>query len=201
MFDYIKGMLAAVDYFNEKVVIENQDIGYSIEVSKAVLDTLPSTGEPIKLFVQFSVSERDVRLFGFNLEVEREFFRLICAQVKNVGPSTALRILGSGSIAKMKEAVLRGETEIFRSVKGVGAKTAARIVNELKDYIGALDTSLIEGDTRSSYDYNTRSDAIKTLVSLGFSENTAVEKIDHVLKTIDSESTLEEVVKLALLPR
>ena len=199
MLDYIRGPLTRVDMLQEEIVIDHQSLGFRVSVSRRLIDTLPPQGEEIHIFVDLVANEREISLYGFENQAARSFFRLICKQVKNVGPSIAMRILSGGTVADMKQAILQENDAFFSAIKGIGKKTAERIVHELKDVIAGLVTGTAARKPESG-EMLIRSDAIKTLVALGIPENSAVERVNSVLNEAEEKLEVEDVVKKALKP-
>ena len=197
MLDYIRGPLARVDVLQEEIVIDHQGLGFRVSVSSRLIDALPPQGEEIHIFVDMVANEREISLYGFENQTARSFFRLICRHVKNVGPSIAMRVLSSGTVADMRHAVLQENDGFFSSIKGIGKKTAERIVHELKDVISGLPVGPAERALQSE-EIQVRNDAVKTLVALGIPENNAAEKVNSVLKETEEELEVEEIVKKAL---
>lgn len=197
MFDYIKGPLVRTDIVNEEIVIDLSGAGFRISVPARLIDRLPPPGEEVHVFVDLIAGEKDFSLYGFENEGSRSLFRLVCRQVKNVGPSTAMRILSAGTASDIKQAVLKEQDGFFSSVKGIGKKTAQRIVHELRDSITDLAEETVSEEPRDG-DAGIRHDAVKTLVALGIPENTAVEKVHDVLRQEEITIDVEELVKRAL---
>jgi Holliday junction DNA helicase RuvA len=198
MLDYIKGVLARADVTGEEVIIEQGGIGFRITVSRRYLDTLGLPGSDVRAFVELLIiNEREMKLFGFSSELERELFRLICKNVKNVGPVTAMKILGAGSVLQMKSAIANNEYSFFSSVKGIGGKTSERIVRELKDAVRGFDTGEMTAETGHAVSDNA-ADAVKTLIALGVSERAAYDKVNIALENAEEEMSVEELVKQVL---
>ncbi|MFH1709090.1 MAG: Holliday junction branch migration protein RuvA [Planctomycetota bacterium] len=198
MLDYIRGTLTAADRPGDEVVIDHGGLGFRVSVSARTMDALPPVGGPLTMFVEFVPGEREFRLFGFLSATERSLFRLICAEVKNVGPVTAIKVMGAGTVGRMKQAILEGETGFFSQIKGVGPKTSERLVHDLRDRAAALADE--PGAPAAPAAGGVRADAVKTLVTLGFTEAAAFERVAQVLKAGGSPD-LEEIVKRALQAR
>jgi len=197
MLDYIRGTLSRVGATEEEIVVDHQGIGFLISISARLIDTLPPQGEEVHIFVDLVANEREIRLYGFSTELSRSFFRLICRHVKNVGPATAMHILAGGTVEEMKQAILEGNPGVFSIAKGVGKKTAERIVHELKDSISGLDTGTPSAGPGSE-EAGVRNDAVKTLAALGIPENIAAEKVHAALRETDKPFEVEDIVKKAL---
>ncbi len=198
MLDYIKGVLSRTDVLNEEVVLEQNGIGFRLSVSRRFLDGLGHAGSDVKAFVELLIiNEREMKLFGFSSEMERELFRLICRNVKNVGPATAMKILGAGSVAQMKSAIANNEYGFFSAIKGIGGKTSERIVRELRDAVRKFDTGE-EEETGAPAASDAVTVAVKTLVALGISERSAYDKVQLAIESSEDELSVEEIVKQVL---
>jgi len=196
MLDYITGTLTEVDAAASEVVVETHGIGFRMSVPTRVLDTLPPPGKEVTVYLEMVAGERDISLYGFADPAQRAFFRLIRKHVKNVGPALAMRVLSRGSVGEMREAVLRQEVDFFSMIKGIGKKTAERIVRELRDAVAALPAEARkEGAEGLS---SVRSDALKALVALGIPEQAAAARVNAVIESAEGPLDVETVIKKAL---
>jgi holliday junction DNA helicase RuvA len=198
MLEYIRGTLAAVTRPGDEVVIDHAGLGYRVSVSQRTIDALPPVGGAVTLFTEFVPGEREFRIFGFLTVAERTLFRLICDQVKNVGPVTAMKVMGAGSVGQMKQAVLNNETGFFSQIKGVGPKTSERLVHDLRDQVSVLADD--PGAPVTPGPAAGRADAVKTLVTLGFTESAALDRVNQALKA-GGDPDVEELIKRALQAR
>jgi Holliday junction DNA helicase RuvA len=175
-------------------VVEVNGIGYFVNISLTSYSAL-RLEEQTQLFLHQVVREDAHLLFGFTTKIERELFRQLIT-VNGVGPNTARLILSSLTPQELTNAILSENLVRLKSVKGIGAKTAQRIILDLKDKInlsGEIDTAEIFADSNNTI----KKDALLTLTTLGFSK-TAVEKVlDKVLKE-KPDASLETVIKLSL---
>ncbi|HNQ67081.1 MAG TPA: Holliday junction branch migration protein RuvA [Bacteroidales bacterium] len=191
MFEYIKGHL--VELTPTYVVVENNDLGYFINVTVNTSASLKQ-GQECQLYLHQVVREDAHLLFGFIDKKEREIFRLLIS-VSGIGPNTARLVLSSINSNDLAEAVIKNNIALLQSVKGIGSKTAQRIIIELRDKISDMN---IEYDQKfSSSDNTLQKDALNALTMLGFSKP-VVEKVLIKLFKENNNLSLEEVVKLAL---
>lgn len=172
MFGYIKGKLTEKN--QGKVIIEDANgVGWEVWVSEECLRKIGATGKPVKLFIRtvFKQQEGVFETFGFLTEEEKEMF-LLLTSVDKIGSRTALNVLGSAPIDKIKSAIQHGKTEFLNKVVGVGEKTASRIVFELQKKIksGKLASSIFDIDVEVE----------EALVSLGFSEKDVKKAINQL---------------------
>ena len=166
MIAQIKGRL--IEKTPTYVIIDCGGVGYQLNIS---LNTFSKIGdeELCLLFTHFVVREDAQLLYGFKEKSERELFRLLIS-VSGVGSSTAMMILSSLSPEETKSAIMMSDVNTLKSVKGIGAKSAERIIVDLKDKIGKVDSS----DNLSMFSNNTiKEEALSALVMLGFSKGPA----------------------------
>lgn len=203
MFAYIKGNITYKD--PTYVVLDVQGVGYEIKISLNTYDALENQSA-FKLHTYLHVKEDAQLLFGFAWPAEKRLF-LDLLSISGVGPSLALMLLSSMKVDELKSAILQGEVKTIQRVKGIGAKTAQRLVLELQDKL-KKEMSLTPGSTLSSAGssggYNTvRSEALSALVTLGISRNAAEKSIEKALSEWqkqhkDQQIRLEDLIKLAL---
>lgn len=190
MFYYVKGELVMTD--PQSAVVDCGGVGYKLTVSMNTLSRLTELGKKVCLYTHFSVREDAVELFGFYDTEELYAFRLLIS-VSGVGPKAAIAILSLLSPAKFAVAVSTGDTKTLSKASGVGAKTAARIVLELKDKVSATAVAddgeaVVETARGEIID-----DAIEALMVLGYQRQTA----QKALAGCKGE-TLEELMRAAL---
>ncbi len=194
MIAYLKGKLVFKDPTH--VLIDVNGIGYHVNISLATFSELKDK-ENILLHTWLHVKEDSHALYGFNNEAEKQMF-LHLISISGIGPSTGLMIQSSLSSTELRQAIASEDVGTIQSVKGVGAKTAQRVILELKDKIRR------EGLQESSKDFipakhNTiRTEALSALTTLGISKTAAEKSIDAILKNSGNTVTLEELIKLAL---
>jgi len=175
------------------VVIDVNGVGYEIKIS---LQTYSSINEELcKLFTHLSIKEDSHTLFGFFEENERFLFRQLIS-VSGVGPSTAQVILSTYSSNEIIQHISMADVKAIESVKGIGAKTAQRIIIDLKDKISkGMPTADLLFD---KIDNTIKDEALSALLALGFSKKGAEVKIDKVLKSNPDIISVEKLVKTAL---
>ncbi len=174
------------------VVIDCGGVGYELKIS---LNTFSQIGaaEECVLFTHFVVREDAQILYGFKETSERELFRLLIS-VSGVGSATAVMILSSLSPNETKGAILTGDVNTLKSVKGIGAKSAERIIIDLRDKIGKIDSSATISLTPSN---TIKEEALSALLMLGFSKNPAEKALTKILSS-GEELTVEELIKRTL---
>lgn len=190
MIDYITGTVTELN--PAFVVVECNGIGYSINISLntyAVLEKDVSC----RVLIHESIREDAHILFGFATADERDLFRQLIT-VNGVGAGTARMMLSSVAPAELREAIISGDVAILKGVKGIGLKTAQRIIVDLKDKIGKHAGS---GEILAFSDNTSREEALSALVMLGFARNSVSKVIDNILRE-DRKLQVEEIVRKAL---
>nr|WKN40152.1 Holliday junction branch migration protein RuvA [Tunicatimonas sp. TK19036] len=203
MFAYIQGTLAHKD--PTYVVVDVQGVGYEIRISLNTYEALEKAST-YKLHTYLHVKEDAQTLFGFAQPSEKKLF-LDLLSISGVGPSLALTLLSSMQVEELKAAIANEDAKTVQRVKGIGAKTAQRIVLELADKIrkeGIATTSTEKLHGLPATAYNTlRSEALSALMTLGFARAAADKSIDKVMADWQKnrkgeELRLEDVIKQAL---
>ncbi len=193
MFDFIRGEL--VSYDEDSLIIESSGIGYMIQPSRSALEEMTEVGDQVQVYTHMDVKEDDVSLYGFASPGERELFRTVLG-VSRIGPKTALTILSSVDKGEFRRAILDEELTTLTSIKGIGKKTARRLVVELKDKVSKLDL----GSTGTPGTNREVSLALQALTSdsMGFNVQAARKAISRVRSNHDGDLEVEELVQLAL---
>lgn len=190
MYEYIKGKI--VDLTPANVVVEANSIGWFINISLTTYTAL-SGKESAKVFLHQVIREDAHSFFGFADKDERELYRQLIT-VNGVGSSTAMVMLSSHSPSELKNGILTENVALLKGIKGIGPKTAQRIIIDLKDKIGKSAAS----DQIFAMPNNTNKDeALSALVMLGFSKKDAEKAIDQILNE-NPTFTVEEVIKASL---
>jgi Holliday junction DNA helicase RuvA len=190
MIAQIRGIL--IEKTPTYVIIDCGGVGYELKISLNTFSQI-GDGEECILFTHFVVREDAQILYGFKETSERELFRLLIS-VSGVGSATAVMILSSLSPNETKGAILTGDVNTLKSVKGIGAKSAERIIIDLRDKIGKIDGSAAISLTPSN---TIKEEALSALVMLGFNKNPAEKALTKILST-GEELTVEELIKRTL---
>ena len=191
MIAYLHGQLA--DASPTHVIVDVNGVGYAAFIPLSSYDKLPSKGGEVKLLTYHHVNAQDgtQQLFGFATAEEREMFLLLIS-ISGIGPKLAINILSSASITGLRSAIAAGDTKTLSSLRGIGKKTAERLVVELKDKVGgatAKPGALI--DQRLT-------DAVLALVSLGYKQMDAQKLILAAAERLGAMASVEELVRAAL---
>jgi holliday junction DNA helicase RuvA len=200
MYEYIRGKLAEIN--PTYAVIETGGVGYILHITLNTYAKISTLNE-CKLFAHQVIREDINQLFGFADQEERELFRLLIS-VSGVGPNTARLLLSSLSVAELKESILLAKVGTLKAVKGIGEKSAQRIIVDLRDKLdkGGVISQKVD------FSHNTiREESLSGLVILGFPRKVAEKAVDEAIKelrqlTVSEEDTpsftVEKLIKVAL---
>ena len=195
MFSYIKGTLEEVT--EGQIVVDCHGIGYQIQTSNDILDVLPSIGADLKIYTYLHVKDDGIALFGFPTKEDLTIFCLLL-RVNGIGPKGALGILSALSADELRFAVLAGEA--IAKAPGIGAKSAQRIILELKDKLNLSDVlQERKADTLqqpSSHADTARNEAVSALTALGYSSSEALSAVTKA--DFADGADVEEILKAAL---
>lgn len=191
MYSHIHGKL--VEKTPTYVIIDVNGIGFQIHISLNTYSEIEDK-ELCKLFTHFVVREDAQLLYGFSTESERKLFRHLIS-VSGVGSNTARLILSAIPPSELYATITTSNTAALQAVKGIGGKTAQRIIIDLKDKLEKDDFS----GENVSFSHNTKRDeALSGLVILGFNRNVANKALDKILKSSDAEISVEQLIKSSL---
>ncbi|WP_026966998.1 Holliday junction branch migration protein RuvA [Algoriphagus terrigena] len=195
MIAYLSGKLAFKD--PTYVIIDVGGVGYQVKISLQTYSKIKDE-EQIRLLTFLHIKEDAHTLYGFKEESEKKLFLLLIS-INGVGPNTGLMILSSLSTEEIEHAILSGDVATIQAVKGIGVKTAQRIILELKDKVGKQgngETTTPLGFLKTSN--KIREEALQALITLGFPKAVAEKNITLVLKKTDGEISLEDLIKASL---
>src|SRR5918911_2317375 len=136
MMTFLDGKL--VSALPTQATVDVAGVGYEVFIPLSSYDKLPAVGQPIRILTHLAVREDAHVLYGFMTTAERDLFRLLVNNVSGVGPKLSLAVLSGMTVANFKSAVINESVDLIAKVKGVGKKTAERIVLELKDKVGVV---------------------------------------------------------------
>lgn len=190
MIEYIKGAITSIT--PTYLTLETGGIGYFINISVTTFSKLEGKSE-YKILVHEVIREDSHQLFGFADTEERDIFRLLIS-VSGVGASTARMMLSSLSPGEIEKAIIGSDVNVLKSVKGIGLKTAQRIIVDLKDKLGKQAGS----DEIFAFADNTkREEALSALVMLGFAKSAVFKVLDKIVRE-EKNLTVEDLIKRAL---
>ena len=190
MIDYIKGTITQVS--PTYITLETGGIGYFINISLTTFSKLENKSEA-KILVHEVIREDSHQLYGFADAPERDIFRLLIS-VTGVGANTARMMLSSLSHEEIEKAIIGSDVNLLKSVKGIGLKTAQRIIVDLKDKVGKHAGS---GEIFAFSDNTNREEALSALVMLGFAKSAVSKVLDKIVRE-EKSLTVEDMIKRAL---
>ena len=194
MISFLKGRLVQKDPTH--VVIDVNGVGYHLNIS---LQTFAEIKEQENAFIHTHLAIREDAhvLYGFSTEPEKKLFQQLIS-VNGIGPSTAIVMLSYLSSDELKQAIVQEDVSTLQRIKGIGGKTAQRVIIELKDKL-RKDLSEDTGQGITGIKHNTlRNEALSALITLGITKSAAEKSVDTVLKKSGNTLTLEDLVKQAL---
>lgn len=196
MISFLRGIV--VELLPMRLIIEAGGVGYDVHIPLSTYDKLPQPGKEAKVLTHLQVREDAHVLFGFATSEERDLFLLLVNNVSGVGPKLALAVLNGISPVSFRGAVVAGDIAGLSKLKGVGKKTAERIIVELRDKVGVSAAweaaSAAQGLSPEEQHVN---DAVLALISLGYKQAES-HKIVRALRDQNPSATVEELVKDAL---
>ena len=207
MIEYIKGQLTDVN--PTYVVIEAAGVGYAINIALPTYSKLVGKeGQESRLYITEIIREHAHELYGFFSKGERELFVMLMT-VSGIGANTARMIMSAYSAAEIRQIIATGNARALAQVKGLGPKTAQRIIVDLKDKVLKIDLAVgdrgeigdeaikLFGEEAQSVDSAVKQEAVSALVMLGFAATASGKVVDKILKAAP-ESSVEQVIKQAL---
>lgn len=193
MIDFLRGTIA--EALPNQMVIDVNGVGYLVSIPLSTFDALnPKEGDQVSLRTHLHIRETAHTMYGFAGIEERDIFKLLINRVSGIGPAIAMAVLSGMSVADFKSAVVAGDVAILSKVKGLGKKTAERIVLELKDKVGVTDTWQVQtsGGATSAIQ-----DAELALIALGYKQAEARKAVQATAKT-NAEASADELIRMSL---
>ena len=194
MIAYVEGEIKELD--PTFVTIDVGGIGYQIKVSLSTFSA-PKMLKKALVHTHLHIKEDAHTLFGFSEKLEKKLF-LDLISVSGVGPSTALMVLSSLNPEELQKAIAQEDVKTIQNVKGIGAKTAQRLILELKDKVLKENPALPQLTLGKAQGNKVREEALQALVTLGYTKQIAEKTVDNILKTSQEELSVEQVIKKVL---
>lgn len=198
MIAYVSGKLA--EKKPAAAIVDVNGMGYRVLITTSTFESLPQTGEKVKLLTYHHVREQDVTLFGFSTESERKVFETMLG-VSGIGPKLALAALSAMSPVELRNHVVEGNTSLLTNIPGVGKKTANRLVVELRDRLEDMELAGTGGAPLSGGSQaraEARADALAALQELGLSRASAERGIRKALRDHADVQSADKLVRLVL---
>lgn len=197
MYAYFKGILT--EKYIESIVVEVENIGYNIKVSQGTVAMLPPVGEMIKVYTYTSVREDAIQLYGFLSKDDLDIFKLLI-NVNGIGPKGGQSILSVMSADELRFAIVSGDAKMIAKAPGIGAKTAQRVILDMKDKVSLEDAFAAEKESMQTGSSAPLSDAVReaveALTALGYGSTEAVRAVKSVENA--SDLSVETLLKQAL---
>lgn len=194
MIHHLNGRL--IEKHPTHIVIECGGVGYLVSISLTTFEALPDD-ETLFLNIHMVVREDSQTLYGFATKEERSMFLLLIS-VSGVGANTARLILSAMDSATASEVIASGDVDAMKKVKGIGAKTAQRIIIDLRDKVG-VSTGGGGAKSEISFQHNTlKNEALIALTTLGFDQSRVEKTLEQILDKADNDYSLEALIKQAL---
>lgn len=178
------------------VIIDVHGVGYRVQVTQPALQQLAGAGGTVRLFTHMAVREDAVTLYGFLHLSELEMFRILIS-VTGIGPQIAMNILSQTGIEEFAVSILNGDEKALTRISGIGAKSAKRLILELRDKMKKIGETIPRGETGTGS--MAIHDAVSALVVLGFSESESREAVAAVAGTMGRSSSVQALIKAALV--
>ena len=203
MIAHLRGQL--VEALPNQLILDVHGVGYRCLIPLSTYDKLAATSGEVKLLTYLNVTEREHTLYGFATSDERDLFKLLIDRVSGIGPKMALAVLSGMGVSDFKDNVIRNDVAALSRISGVGKKTAERIVLELKDKVGIVDTWQAARTSGASLspDPNqaAQTDAVLGLIALGFKQAEAQRTVQDLVKRAAGDSsaiTSDRLIREAL---
>lgn len=197
MYAYIKGTVEDIE--NDRIIIESNNIGYNVFVPASVMADIVSKGREIKLYTYLNVKEDAMNLFGFLSKEDLSLFKMLIT-VNGIGPKGAIGVLGVMNADDLRFAIISGDVKSITKAPGIGAKTAQKMILELKDKLSLSEVfehkNMLDGSDKSNNANDTTGEAVMALTVLGYSQTEALKAIR--MCEITKDSTVEDIIKEAL---
>ena len=200
MIAFVKGEIA--DITEDNVIIDTGNIGYNVKISTGTANGLPGIGQEIKLYTYTHVREDIFQLYGFLTKDDMEIFKKLIT-VNGIGPKGGLAVLSVMSAEDLRFAIMAGDAKAISKAPGIGARTAERIILDLRDKVSLADTLIAKEidannpGNQTGPDTNARNEAVEALVALGYSASDALKSVKKVavIEDMDTEMILKAALK------
>ena len=196
MISFLRGTV--IEVLPMRLIIEAAGVGYDVHISLSTYDKLPPVGAETKILTHLQVREDAHVLYGFATPEERDLFLLLVNHVSGIGPKLALAVLNGTTPVQFRGLVVEGNITALSQIKGVGKKTAERIIVELRDKVGVSAAwEAASAKQALSPDEQHLNDAVLALISLGYKQAEA-HKTVRTIREKQPQATVEELIKEAL---
>jgi Holliday junction DNA helicase RuvA len=196
MITFLNGTLT--ESFPNRAIVDVGGVGYEVSIPVSTYDALPPPGEPVRLLTHLQVREDEHALYGFSSHAERDLFRLLINQVSGIGPRMALAVLSGMPVDSFKRSVAAADVAALSRIKGIGRKTAERIVVELRDKVGAASAWQAAASEAAGAAQSAANDAVLALLALGYKQVEAQKAVKEFLATAPPDAPADQAIRGAL---
>ena len=194
MITFLQGTLE--ESWPGRIVVNVNGIGYEVIVPSLGENEFGQMGDQTKVLIHFHVREQEQTLFGFPNDETRDLFRLLIGRVSGVGPKVGMSILSGMAASDFKQAVVEGDLATISRIKGLGKKTAERVVLELRDKVGVKDAWETQASPTATPLQRARGDAMLGLMALGYKQADARKAVEKVAEEItDADAVLRAALR------
>lgn len=199
MIDYIRGLLTRKEF--GQITVETNGIGYAVHIPLSTYERLPGCGQEVLVQIHYHVREDAHRLFGFITDNEREIFRHLIG-ISKIGPKVALNVLSGIAPEDLVRSVNQGDPSGLQKIPGVGAKTAQRLVMELKGKFGSMGfaSDVPDGGTTGKTKGNAavKDELYAAMTALGYNDKQVAKALERIGNEVSGEEPLEVLIRMAL---
>jgi Holliday junction DNA helicase RuvA len=192
MISFLRGTI--VDAHPDRVILDVRDVGYEIHIPVSTFEKIPDPGQATQLHTVLHIRENDHSLYGFATAAEKNLFLLLIQHISGVGPKLAIAVLNGLSPEAFQSAIASRDAATLSQIKGLGKKTAERIIVELKDKMDIPDQWQPVRSEDASPSLRRRQDAILALLSLGYKQPEALKALDQVGDQEDAETLVRKAL-------
>lgn len=196
MISFLEGTLE--ESLPTRITVNVNGVGYEVFIPLSTYEQLPAEGSKIRVLTHLQIREDEHVLFGFARKEERDLFRLLVSNVSGVGPKVALSVLSGCSPEQFQTAVIQNDTGFLSKIKGLGKKTAERVIVELKDRVGvskAWEAASPSASAGLSPEQQRENDALLALIALGYKQQDATKALTAAPKNGSVEDLVREALK------
>ena len=196
MIGFLRGEIDSI--YDDRIILDVNGVGYNIFMPFSHIETLPARGNSVKIYTFLNVREDAMHLYGFSTKDDLEFFKLLI-QVNGIGPKGALQLMSFMGADNIKFAILSSDAKSISKAPGIGAKTAQRIILDLKDKVDLIDTfeHKLSDNTESTADMpEAMAEAVEALAALGYARKDALKAVKDT--ELSNDATVEDILKTAL---
>lgn len=200
MITFLHGEL--VHSLPHQATVDVAGVGYLVLIPLSTYDALPAVGGKVRLLTHHHMTEREQALYGFATDAERNLFQLLIQHVSGVGPKVALAVLSGLPVEAFKQAVVDQDVKQLSRIKGIGAKTAERLVFELRDKVGVAEAWQVQQQAAGQIGgaSTVETDALLALLALGYKQADAVKAVREARRdeAVPEAVTANELLRIAL---